>query len=260
VTPNKKKKGATQRLDALLVERGLAESTHAAQAMILAGEIRVDGQANVKAGVLVANDARVEIVGGASRYASRGGEKLEGALEDFGVGLEDKVCLDVGASTGGFTDCLLQHGARRVYAVDVSTDQLAWKLRQDSRVTTIERNARYLKAGDLRDAGGADIVTIDVSFISVGTILPAVVGAAGPRAEFLILVKPQFELPRAKVGAGGIVRDSALHELAIERVRAAAAAAGLSAIGVHPSRLAGAEGNQEYFLHARAPESQGTAS
>jgi 23S rRNA (cytidine1920-2'-O)/16S rRNA (cytidine1409-2'-O)-methyltransferase len=260
VTPNKKKKGATQRLDTLLVERGLAESQAKAQAMILAGEVRVDGQGHVKAGVLVANDARVEIVGGTSRYASRGGEKLEGALEDFDVIVEDKVCLDVGASTGGFTDCLLQHGARRVYAVDVSTDQLAWRLRQDPRVMQIERNARYLRAEILGDAAGADIVTIDVSFISVAMILPAVVAVAGPRAEFLILVKPQFELPRADIGAGGIVRDAALHERAIERVRAAAVAVGLSVIGVHPSRLMGAEGNQEFFLHALGPQSRGPAS
>jgi 23S rRNA (cytidine1920-2'-O)/16S rRNA (cytidine1409-2'-O)-methyltransferase len=259
VTPNKKKKGATQRLDALLVERGLAETQAKAQAMILAGEIRVEGQAHVKAGALVANGARVEVVGGASRFASRGGEKLEGALTDCGVSVADKDCLDVGASTGGFTDCLLQHGARRVYAVDVSTDQLAWKLRQDSRVVMVERNARYLTAGDL---GGAapEIVTVDVSFISVATILPAVVAAAGSRAEFLILVKPQFELPRAEVGAGGIVRDAALHERAIERVRAAAVAAGLSVIGVHPSRLMGAEGNQEFFLYARASRANADAS
>jgi 23S rRNA (cytidine1920-2'-O)/16S rRNA (cytidine1409-2'-O)-methyltransferase len=283
VTPNKKKKGATQRLDALLVERGLAESAHAAQAMILAGEVRVQGQAHVKAGALVASGSRIEIVGGASRFASRGGEKLEGALKDFGVSVEDKVCLDVGASTGGFTDCLLQHGARRVYAVDVSSDQLDWRLRQDARVVPIERNARYLKAGDLVDAAGADIVTIDVSFISVATILPAVVSAARQRAEassaptkegsvrrapdrlaasteFLILVKPQFELPRGDVAAGGIVRDAALHEFAIERVRAAAVAAGLSVIGVHPSRLMGAEGNQEFFLHARASRTDADAS
>jgi 23S rRNA (cytidine1920-2'-O)/16S rRNA (cytidine1409-2'-O)-methyltransferase len=260
VTPNKKKKGATQRLDALLVERGLAESLAKAQAIILAGEVRVDGQAHVKAGALVASDARIETVSGASRFASRGGEKLEGALGNFGVSVEDKVCLDVGASTGGFTDCLLRHGARRAYAVDVSTNQLAWKLRQDARVMTIERNARYLKAGDLGDSAGADIVTIDVSFISVATILPAVVAAAGLRAEFLILVKPQFELPRADVGAGGIVRDAALHERAIERVRAAAVAAGLNVIGVHPSRLMGAEGNQEFFLYARASRVDADAS
>jgi len=249
VTQTKKKKGRAARLDALLVERGLAESTQKAQAMILAGEVRVEGLARVTAGALVASGARIEIAGAASRYASRGGEKLAGALEDFGVRVVDKLCVDVGASTGGFTDCLLQHGARRVYAVDVSTDQLAWKLRQDPRVARVERNARYLRAGDL-DGAAAEIVTVDVSFISVATILPAVVAAAGPGAEFLILVKPQFELPRADVGAGGIVRDAALHERAIERVRAAAVAAGLGVAGVRASCLAGAEGNQEFFMHA----------
>jgi 23S rRNA (cytidine1920-2'-O)/16S rRNA (cytidine1409-2'-O)-methyltransferase len=252
VTATKKKKGRTTRLDALLVERGLAESTQKAQAMILAGEVRVEDQAGVKAGSLVPSGARVELVGVASRYASRGGEKLAGALEDFGVSARDKICLDVGASTGGFADCLLQHGARRVYAVDVSTNQLAWKLRQDPRVVRIERNARYLRASDSGGAA-AEIVTVDVSFISVATILPAVVAVAGPGAEFLILVKPQFELPRAEVGAGGIVRDAALHERAIERVRAAAVAAGLGVDGVRASRLAGAEGNQEFFMHAFGP-------
>jgi 23S rRNA (cytidine1920-2'-O)/16S rRNA (cytidine1409-2'-O)-methyltransferase len=254
VTPTKKKKGGTTRLDALLVERGLAESLQKAQAMILADEVRVEGQARVKAGALVASGARIEIVGGGSRYASRGGIKLEGALEDFGVRVAEKICLDVGASTGGFTDCLLQHGARRVFAVDVSSDQLAWKLRQDPRVVLIERNARYLRAADF-DGAAAEIVTVDVSFISVATILAAVIAAASPRAEFLILVKPQFELPRGDVGAGGIVRDAALHERAIERVRAAAVAAGLSVAGVRASRLAGAEGNQEFFIHARNSDS-----
>jgi len=242
------------RLDALLVERGVADSAQKARAMILAGEIRVDGQANLKAGALVAIDARIETVGGASRYSSRGGTKLEGALEDFAVSVDGKVCLDIGASTGGFTDCLLQHGARRVYAVDVSSDQLDWKLRQDARVVPVEKNARYLRPEDLAGDMGiaaAEMVTIDVSCISVATILPAVAAAAGPRAEFLILVKPQFELPRADVGAGGIVRDAALHQRAIERVRAAAVAAGLEVAGVRASRLPGAEGNQEFFIHAR---------
>jgi 23S rRNA (cytidine1920-2'-O)/16S rRNA (cytidine1409-2'-O)-methyltransferase len=258
VTPTKKKKAKTMRLDALLVERGLAVSQQKAQAMILAGEIRVDGQPNVKSGALVAIDARIEAVGGALRYASRGGAKLEGAIEGFGVSVDGKDCLDVGASTGGFTDCLLQHGARRVYAVDVSSDQLDWKLRQDARVVPVEKNARYLRPEDLvsdlargADNAAAEFVTIDVSFISVATILPAVVAAAAPQAEFLILVKPQFELPRGDVGTGGIVRDAALHQRAIERVRAAAAAAGLEVTGVHASRLPGAEGNQEFFIHAR---------
>jgi 23S rRNA (cytidine1920-2'-O)/16S rRNA (cytidine1409-2'-O)-methyltransferase len=259
VSPTKKKKDGTTRLDALLVERGLAESLQKAQAMILADEVRVEGQARVKAGGLVASGARIDLVGGASRFASRGGIKLEGALEDFGVRVADKICLDVGCSTGGFTDCLLQHGARRVYAVDVSSDQLAWKLRQDPRVVLVERNARYLRAGDL-DGAAAEIVTVDVSFISVETILPAVVAAASPLAEFLVLVKPQFELPRADVGAGGIVRDAALHKRAIERVRAAAVAAGLKVAGVRASRLAGAEGNQEFFIHAFGPQLSTRAS
>lgn len=250
MSPIKKKKGETARLDALLIERGLAESVAKARAMILADEVRVDGLARVKAGETVASGARIEIVGGAARYASRGGIKLEGALEDFGVSVADKICLDVGASTGGFTDCLLQHGARRVYAVDVSSDQLAWKLRQDPRVVLVERNARYLRSGDL-DGAAVEIVTIDVSFISVATILPAVVAAASQRAEFLILVKPQFELPRGDIGVGGIVRDAALHARAIERVRGACAAAGLEVMGVRASRLVGAEGNQEFFLYAR---------
>jgi 23S rRNA (cytidine1920-2'-O)/16S rRNA (cytidine1409-2'-O)-methyltransferase len=251
VTPTKKKSNETQRLDALLVSRGLAHSLQKAQAMILAGEIRVQEQSNVKAGALIPAGARIEVVGAASRYASRGGEKLEGALEDFGVAVADKVCLDVGASTGGFTDCLLQRGARRVYAVDVSSDQLAWKLRQDPRVVRVERNARYLRPGDLGGAA-ADVVTVDVSFISVATILPAVVAVAGASAEFVILVKPQFELPRADVGAGGIVRDAALHERAVERARAAARDAGLRIAGLTPSRLPGAEGNQEFFIRAFA--------
>jgi 23S rRNA (cytidine1920-2'-O)/16S rRNA (cytidine1409-2'-O)-methyltransferase len=259
VSPTKKKKGGTKRLDGLLVERGLAESIAKARAMILAGKVRVESQPGVKAGALLPITARIEIIGEASRYASRGGMKLEGALEDFGVSVADKICLDVGASTGGFTDCLLQHGARRVYALDVSSDQLAWQLRKDPRVVLVERNARYLRPSDI-DNAAVEIVTVDVSFISVATILPAVVAAAGSHAELLILVKPQFELPRGDVGAGGIVRDASLHERAIERVRVASVAAGLSFAGVRASRLAGAEGNQEFFIHALGPQAIKTAS
>ncbi len=241
------------------MERGLAESQQKAQAMILAGEVRVAGLERVKAGALVPVGARIEIAGGATRYASRGGIKLEGALEDFGVSVSGKICLDVGVSTGGFTDCMLQRGAQRVYAVDVSSDQLDWRLRQDARVAPVERNARYLRASDLGGVA-AEIVTVDVSFISVAAILPAIVAAVSPRADFLILVKPQFELPRGDVGAGGIVRDAALHERAIERVRAAAVAAGLEIVGVRASRLAGAEGNQEFFLYARGRDARAPTS
>ena len=237
------------RLDVLLVERGLAPSRERAQAMLLAGQVRVNGAKMEKAGSQVAADARIEIVGETLRYASRGGLKLEGALEDFGVDPRERICLDVGSSTGGFTDCLLQRGARKVYAVDVSIDQLDWKLRQDPRVVRVERNARYLRAEDIGES--PSLIVMDVSFISVTKILPAVVAIAPAGADFLILIKPQFELEKRDVGKGGIVRDAALREKAIERVRTAAAEAGLEILGVQPSRLTGAEGNQEYFLHAR---------
>jgi 23S rRNA (cytidine1920-2'-O)/16S rRNA (cytidine1409-2'-O)-methyltransferase len=244
-----KLKSAKKRLDLLVVERGLADSREKAQAMILAGEVRVNGERSDKAGAQIAGDARVEVSGTSGKYASRGGLKLEGALEDFGVGARGKICVDIGASTGGFTDCLLQHGALRIYAVDVTPQQMAWRLMQDARVVQIKANARNLRPEQIPEA--ADIVTMDVSFISVAKVLPAVVAASGPKAEYLILVKPQFELDRGDIGRGGIVREASLHERAINRVRAAAEAAGLRVEGVRPSRLTGAEGNQEFFLHAR---------
>jgi 23S rRNA (cytidine1920-2'-O)/16S rRNA (cytidine1409-2'-O)-methyltransferase len=241
-----------KRLDVLLVERGLVESRQKAQAMILAGEVRVSGQRADKAGAMILQDAAVEFTGGVPRYVSRGGLKLEGALEDFGVHPGGRICLDAGCSTGGFTDCLLQHSAARVYAVDVTASQLAWKLRQDARVILVEVNARFLEAKAIAER--PSVVTVDVSFISVAKVLPRLVAAAAPGAEFLILVKPQFELERGDVGRGGIVRDARLHDKAIERVRTAAVAAGLEVHGVRPSRLAGAEGNQEFFLHATLTE------
>ena len=238
------------RLDVLLVSRGLATSREKAQALLLAGQVRVNGARAEKAGAQVPADARIDIIGETLRYASRAGLKLEGALEDFAVSPEGLVCLDVGSSTGGFTDCLLQRGAQKVFAVDVTPSQLDWKLQQDPRVTMIECNARYLKRADLPEEPA--FVTMDVSFISVGKVLPAVAPIAAPGAEFLILVKPQFELDRNEIGKGGIVRDPTLHEKAISRVRAAAEAAGLTVLGVKPSRIEGAEGNREFFLHARA--------
>jgi 23S rRNA (cytidine1920-2'-O)/16S rRNA (cytidine1409-2'-O)-methyltransferase len=244
-----KPKTAKKRLDLLVVERGLAESREKAQAMILAGEVRVNGERSDKAGAQIGEDARIEVSGTSEKYASRGGFKLEGALEDFGIDVSGRVCLDVGASTGGFTDCLLQRGARRVYAVDVTPQQMAWRLMQDPRVTQIKANARNLRPEQIPQP--VDLVTMDVSFISVAKVLPAVAASAGPAAEYLVLVKPQFELDRGDVGRGGIVREANLHECAIERVRVAAEAAGLRVEGVRPSRLTGAEGNQEFFLHAR---------
>jgi len=245
--PSKTKPGK-KRLDVLVVERGLADSREKAQAMILAGEVRVNGARSEKAGTQVATDARIGFSGTTAKYASRGGLKLEGALEDLGINVSGKTCLDIGASTGGFTDCLLAHGARQVYAVDVTPEQMVWRLQQDARVKQIKENARNLRPEQISEP--IDLVTVDVSFISVAKIFPAVVAAAGPGAEFVILVKPQFELDRGNVGRGGIVRDTALHARAIERVRAAAEATGLQVEGTRPSRLTGAEGNQEFFLHA----------
>jgi len=247
--PLKATKPQKTRLDVLIVQRGLAPSRERAQALLLAGQVRVDGAPISKAGTQVSADAYVEIVGDTPRYASRGGIKLEGALEDFDLTPSGKICLDVGSSTGGFTDCLLQHGAAKVYAVDVTIDQLDWKLRQDPRIVAIERNARYLRPGDIDEL--AQIVTMDLSFISVDKVLPAVVPLAAANACFLVLIKPQFELEKREIGKGGIVRDAALHQKAIERVTAAAARASLDIGGVKLSRLAGTEGNQEFFLHAR---------
>ena len=236
----------------LLVARGLAESRQKAQAMILAGEVLVSGQRGDKPGTLVPQDAAIEVKSEQTRYVGRGGLKLKGGLEDFGIAPSGKVCLDAGSSTGGFTDCLLQHGAARVYAVDVTSSQLAWKLRQDSRVVPIEANIRYLDPKAVLER--PSLVTVDVSFISVGKVLPRLATIAAPGAEFLILVKPQFELERGQVGRGGIVRDTRLHERAIERVRAAAESLGLQVKGVKPSRVPGAEGNQEFFLYATLSE------
>ncbi len=217
--------------------------------MLLAGQIRVNGATVDKAGTQVANDSRIEIIGETLRYASRAGLKLEGALEDFRLTPRDRVCMDVGSSTGGFTDCLLQNGARKVFAVDVTISQLDWKLQRDPRVVTVEKNARYLTPEDIGEP--VDFVTVDLSFISVGKVLSAVVPLAAPSADFVILIKPQFELEKREVGKGGIVRDHALHQKAIDGVTQAAAAAGLEIGGVRPSRITGAEGNQEFFLHAR---------
>jgi 23S rRNA (cytidine1920-2'-O)/16S rRNA (cytidine1409-2'-O)-methyltransferase len=244
-----KSKSPRTRLDLALVERGLADSPQKARAMILAGEVRVNNIAVQKAGMPIATDARIEVKSRQLKYASRGGLKLEGALEDFSINPAGLVCLDVGASTGGFTDCLLQRGAARVYAADVNIAQLAWKLQQNPRVTAIERNARELKTTDIPEQ--VDLVVADVSFISVCKILAPAFACAKPRADFLILIKPQFELPRQDVATGGVVTDVHLHEKAIASVKKCAEAAGLSCLRVCPSRLTGAEGNQEYFLHAR---------
>ena len=242
-------KSKKKRLDVLMLERGMAESRQKAQAMILAGEVSVDGLKQEKAGAQISGSSRIEVSSRLQKYASRGGLKLEGALADFCLNPASLVCLDLGSSTGGFTDCLLQHGAARVYAVDVNTSQLAWKLQQDPRVIRIERNARELQPNEIAEP--VDLVVADVSFISVTKVLSAAIAVARKDAHFLILIKPQFELRREDVSAGGIVKDTALHEKAIASVRSEAQKSGLELLAVAPSRITGAEGNQEFFLHAR---------
>lgn len=246
-------RASKQRLDLLLVERGLVDSRQKAQAVILAGQVRVNAQLAGKPGALFPADAQIEIAGKASRYASRAGEKLEGALRDFSVNPADRICLDAGSSTGGFTDCLLQQGAAKVYAVDVTVSQLAWKLQRDPRVAPVEMNVRYLKPENLPER--PSLITADLSFISLAKVLPALAAVANENAEFLLLIKPQFELQRGEVGKGGIVRDPKLHERAIDRLRKAAEGCRLRVLGVQPSRVPGAEGNQEFFLHAVAAAS-----
>ncbi len=237
-----------QRLDQLLVERGLAESRAKAQALVLAGEVFVDGQKAAKPGHAVSVDSRIELAGRLP-YVSRGGLKLAAALDHFGIDVTERVCLDTGASTGGFTDCLLQRGAARVYAVDVGAGQLDWKLRTDPRVVLRENiNARYLRFEDIGEQ--VDLVVCDVSFISVTLVLPALVPLLKETGEMVILVKPQFEVGRGQVGKGGIVRDPQLHAEACAKIEHAVRAAGFST-ALMESPILGAEGNREFLLYAR---------
>ena len=237
-----------QRLDVLLVDRGLVDSREKARALILAGQVLVDGQKLDKSGHAVPSDARVELLA-SPRYVGRGGLKLEAALDHFAIAVAGKICLDVGSSTGGFTDCLLQRGAARVYAIDVGTAQLDWKLRNDPRVVVREQvNARYLTREVVPEA--IDLAVCDVSFISITMILPALVNLLAKSAEMVILVKPQFELEREQVGRGGIIRDPALHQQACRRVEDAVRRLGFET-HIIPSPVLGAEGNQEFLLYAR---------
>jgi len=239
------------RLDKLLVERGLATTRERAQALILAGRVLVREQKVEKPGTAVAEDAPVRLLGEELRYVSRGGLKLEAALEHWGIEVAGRFCLDVGASTGGFTDCLLQHDAARVLAIDTGYGQIAQRLRDDERVTLRERtNARLLEPGEL--PAGISLIAVDVSFISATLVLPAVLAALGEvgALEAVVLVKPQFEAGREHVGKGGIVRDPAAHRLAVERVRACVAALGGEEVETVESPITGAEGNREFLLHA----------
>ncbi len=253
------------RLDQLVVMRGLCASREKARAAILAGEVLVDGQPVTKAGTLVPAAASVELAE-SPRYVSRGGDKLAGAIADFGIEVGGRVALDSGASTGGFTDCLLQHGARHVAAVDVGYGQLAWRLRVDPRVTVVERqNLRYLTSEKLLDLlppdlPSPDLATLDLSFIGLAKVFPAVAGLLSPGGIIIALVKPQFEVGRGQVGKRGVVRDPALHRQALLGVAAAAYEAGFRVCGVTHSRLAGPEGNREYFLLLELPVAAGQAA
>ena len=239
------------RLDVLLVARGLAESREKAQALILAGSVEVAGHPNVKAGMQVPDDVDIRVAAPEHPWVSRGGVKLAHALDVFGIDVTGRLGLDIGASTGGFSDVLLQRGARHVLAVDVGHGQLHWKLRSDPRVTLYEGlNARALSRADLPTLGdGAGIVTIDVSFISLKYILPVLPALLAPQADIVVLVKPQFEAGREEVGAGGIVKDPAVHDRVVVEVTTAAAEVGLRRVGLAESPITGTEGNREFLLH-----------
>jgi 23S rRNA (cytidine1920-2'-O)/16S rRNA (cytidine1409-2'-O)-methyltransferase len=240
------------RLDKLIFERGLTPSRERAQAMILAGKVLVNGQKIEKAGAGVEPDAEIRLLGEDLKYVSRGGLKLEKALEHWKIDVTGKTCLDVGASTGGFTDCLLQHGATRVIAIDTGHGQIDFRLRQDTRVRLLEKtNARYLTGEQLGEA--VDFVAMDVSFISATLVLPAVIAAAFPipvAGQLVVLVKPQFEVGRELVGKGGIVRDEASQLAAVEKVRKSLTAQGFTQTDVIDSPILGAEGNREFLLYA----------
>jgi len=246
------------RLDKLILQRGLAPSRERAQALVLAGRVLVNEQKIDKAGASVDDVAAIRVLGDDNRYVSRGGLKLARAVEHWHIVVQDKVCLDIGTSTGGFTDCLLQNGAAQVIAVDTGYGQIDAKLRNDSRVRLLEKtNARYLTREQIWPVGEArqpvGMVAMDVSFISATLVLPAVVSCAKASGSFelVVLVKPQFEVGRENVGKGGIVRDVEAQQMAVERVRKAVAELGGQDIDVIDSPILGAEGNREFLLHAR---------
>jgi 23S rRNA (cytidine1920-2'-O)/16S rRNA (cytidine1409-2'-O)-methyltransferase len=244
---------ARARLDVLLVERGLTSSRERARALILAGQVRVDGQPVTKAGTSIDAAAAITVDGPEHPWVSRGGIKLAHALDTFAIDVSHRLALDIGASTGGFTDVLLQRGAQRVIALDVGHGQLDWKLRSDPRVVVREHvNARYLSRSDLPDDSRAfGIVTIDVSFISLRLILPVVVPLLDTYGDVVALVKPQFEAGRDEIGKGGIVRDGGVHRRVVDDVSSAADALGLRPVHVIESPIHGMEGNVEFLMHLR---------
>ncbi len=247
--------GGKTRLDVLLVDRGLVPSRERARALILAGRVLVREQKVDKAGATVAGDAAIRLLGEEMPYVSRGGLKLAAALEHWKIAVKGSACVDVGTSTGGFTDCLLQHGAAYMTAIDTGFGQIAAKLRSDPRVRLLERtNARLLEPGFLNTFDQDQrktLLVMDVSFISATLVLPAVVDAAETLEEAVVLVKPQFEAGREHVGKGGIVRDPAAHQLAIDKVADCVRSLGWQVVGTIPSPITGAEGNKEFLLYAK---------
>lgn len=239
-----------ERLDVLLVNRNLAESREKAKAIIMSGNVFVDGQREDKAGSTFSPEVEIEIKGNPLKYVSRGGLKLEKAILLYGIRCEGKVCMDIGSSTGGFTDCMLQNGAVKVYAVDVGTNQLAWKLRQDERVVSMEKtNIRYLTPDQISDR--IELASIDVSFISLTKVLQPVWDLLAYEGELVCLIKPQFEAGREKVGKKGVVRDKKVHEEVITLVNSYAASIGFDCLDLSFSPIKGPEGNIEYLLYLK---------
>jgi 23S rRNA (cytidine1920-2'-O)/16S rRNA (cytidine1409-2'-O)-methyltransferase len=237
------------RLDILLVERGLAESRQRAAALILAGKVQVDGYQASKAGQQVAIDAHIELIDQGETYVSRGGFKLASALDNFSMEVAHLVAMDVGASTGGFTDCLLRRGAKKVYAIDVGYGQLAWQLRQDPRVVILERcNVRYLTSEQVPEP--VDLAVIDTSFISLTKVIPKVLEFVRVNGELLALIKPQFEVGRGQVGKGGVVRAPELHRQVVRDIKQFCQNQGMKVRGVKESSLLGPKGNLEFFIYA----------
>ncbi len=244
-----------KRLDVLLVEQGLADSREKAKAIIMSGIVYVDNNKEDKAGTTFEETARIEVRGNTLKYVSRGGLKLEKAMNNFGVTLDGKVCMDVGASTGGFTDCMLQNGAVKVYSVDVGHGQLAWKLRNDERVVCMEKtNIRYVTPDDISDV--IEFASIDVSFISLTKVLPAVRELMTPDGEIVCLIKPQFEAGREKVGKKGVVRELSTHIEVVQMIVEYARANGFRTLHLSYSPIKGPEGNIEYLLHITKDESR----
>ena len=242
-----------ERLDVLLVKRNLAESREKAKAIIMSGNVFVEGQREDKAGTTFLDEGQIEIKGHTMPYVSRGGLKLEKAIANFDVDLEGKVCTDVGSSTGGFTDCMLQNGARKVFAIDVGRGQLAWKLRQDDRVVCMEKtNIRYVTPEDLGEE--IDFSSIDVSFISLTKVLEPIRNYLKPDGEIVALIKPQFEAGREKVGKKGVVREKSTHHEVIKLVTSYAASIGFQILGIEFSPIKGPEGNIEYLVHLKKSE------